>query len=287
MSFSGIQALVTGGSSGIGLALARLLAEKGAHVSILARDPDKLAGAVEEIEAARRSEAQAVASLSADVSNLDQVQQALAPLIQGHRVPDLLINSAGVAHPGYAEELDLGIFHWMMDVNYFGTVHVTQTLLPAMLARGSGHIVNISSIAGFLGVFGYTAYSGSKFAVRGYSDVLRAEMKSKGIDVSVVFPPDTLTPQLEYENRFKPAETAALDGNVKPVSPESVASAILKGVTKRRYIIAPGFDGKFLYWLSGVLGTVTYPVMDLMVSRAAAQARKAQEAKPRTQIEGD
>lgn len=287
MSYNGTRALVTGGSSGIGLAVARQLADEGADVSILARDPDKLAEATEEIKAARRSEAQTVDPLSADVSDLEQVQQALAPLIQGGRVPDLLINSAGVAHPGYAEELDLKIFHWMMDVNYFGTVHVTQTLLPAMLARGSGHIVNISSIAGFLGVFGYTAYSGSKFAVRGYSDVLRAEMKRKGIDVSIVFPPDTFTPQLEYENKFKPAETVALDGNVKPVAPESVARAILKGVSKRRYIIAPGFDGKFLYWLSGVLGTATYPVMDFMVSRAAAEARKAEEAKPRTQTEGD
>lgn len=287
MSFRGVHALVTGGSSGIGLAVARQLAEEGAHVLILARDPDKLAEAAEAIKDACQLEGQSVETVSADVSDLEQVERALAPIMNADQVPDLLINSAGVAHPGYAEDLDLEIFHWMMDVNYFGTVHITQTLLPAMVARGSGHIVNISSIAGFLGVFGYTAYSGSKFAVRGYSDVLRAEMKRKGIHVSVVFPPDTLTPQLTYENKFKPAETVALDGNVKPVTPESVARAILKGVAKRRYIIAPGFDGKFLYWLSGVLGTATYPLMDFMVSRAAAEARKANEAKPLTQTEGD
>ena len=97
--------------------------------------------------------------------------------------PDLLVNSAGVAHPGYFQELDLNIFHWMMEVNYFGTVYMTKEVIPSMLKRGSGYIVNISSMAGFVGTFGYTAYGGSKFAVRGFSDVLRAEMKIHGIGV--------------------------------------------------------------------------------------------------------
>ncbi len=274
MDFQNIRALITGGSSGIGLALARQLAAQGAHVWILARDPEKLAQAVETIRAERASSNQTADALAVDVTDLHAVQQGLAPFEAPDRLPDLIINSAGAAHPGYAESLEMDIFHWMMDVNYFGTVHVTQALLPSMVRRGSGHIVNISSIAGFLAVFGYTAYGASKFAVRGYSDALRAEMRPKGINVSIVYPPDTQTPQLDYENQFKPAETRALAGNVHAVTPEVVASAILGGVRRRRYVIAPGMEGKLLYWLSGALGTGLYPLMDWMVSRARAQAAR-------------
>jgi NAD(P)-dependent dehydrogenase (short-subunit alcohol dehydrogenase family) len=74
-------------------------------------------------------------------------------------VPDLLINSAGVAQPGYVQENKLDTFRWMMDVNYYGTLHVTKALLPTMIERRSGYIVNISPVAGFLGVFGYTAWT--------------------------------------------------------------------------------------------------------------------------------
>jgi 3-dehydrosphinganine reductase len=137
-----------------------------------------------------------------------------------------------------------------------------------MIKRGSGHIVNISSIAGFLGVYGYTAYGASKYAVRGFSDVLRAEMKPLGIQVSVVFPPDTDTPQLAYENQFKPPETKELAGNAHAVSPEIVAKAILRGVARRQYVIIPGFEGKLYYWLGGLVGTGLYPIMDLMVAQA-------------------
>lgn len=274
MDFHGIRALVTGGSSGIGLALSQQLAAEGANVLILARDRDRLAQAAESIRSSRASANQTVETLSVDVADLEWVQEALAPLTAPDRLPDLLINSAGAAHPGYAEELGLDIFHWMADVNYYGTVHVTQTLLRPMVQRGSGQIVNIASVAGFLAVYGYTAYGASKFAVRGYSDALRAEMKPKGIDVSIVYPPDTETPQLEYENQFKPAETKALAGNVDAMSAEAVAAAILKGVQRKRYAIIPGMEGKLLYWLSGALGTSLYPLMDWMVSRAQAQAAK-------------
>ena len=108
-------------------------------------------------------------------------------------------------------------------------------------------MVNISSIAGFLGVYGYWAYGASKFAVTGFSDVLRAELKPLGVDVSLVFPPDTRTEQLAYETRFKPAVTKALSGGSGVMEPERVADAILRGVTRKRYIITPGSEGRFFY----------------------------------------
>lgn len=258
-------ALITGGSSGIGLAVARLLAAWGAHVWLLARRKEALEAALAELH---RSSDQRCGTLPADVTDPKQVTAAIQRLTREAGLPDLVVNSAGVAHPGYVQDLSLEVFRQMMEVNYFGTVHVVKAVLPGMIARRSGHIVNISSVAGFLGVFGYTAYGSSKFAVRGFSDALRTELKPFDVRVSIVFPPDTDTPQLAYENEFKPPETKALAGNAGVMSPEAVARAILRGVVLGKYIILPGLDTMLLYHLNGLLGSAVYPLMDWMIDRA-------------------
>ena len=274
MDYQGDRVLITGGSSGIGLALARQLAGRGANVTILARDKDKLQRAATQINQERALGASDCQWLPVDVTESQAVQDALIAWIDQAGPPDYLINSAGVAHPGYVEELDIDIFHWMMDVNYYGLIHVTQSLLPSMIARGQGHIVNISSMAGVLGVFGYTAYGASKFAVRGYSDALRAELKPKGLRVSVVYPPDVQTPQLEYESQFKPPETKALAADPNPMSADQAAAIILRGVARGRYLIIPGLGNYLYYWLSGALGPLLYPVMDLFVRQARASTKE-------------
>lgn len=274
MGFKDKRVLVTGGSSGIGYALARQMAGQGAHVTILARDKDKLKKAAAGVDQARAHGAADCQWLSVDVTKVEPVQEVLNAWQGQGGPPDFVFNSAGVAHPGYVEQLDIEIFHWMMDVNYYGLIHVTQTLLPSMIERGQGHIVNISSMAGVLGVFGYTAYGASKFAVRGYSDALRAELKPRGLRVTVVYPPDVQTPQLEYENQFKPPETKALAADPNPMSADQAAAVILKGVSRGRYLIIPGFGNWLYYWLSGALGPLLYPVMDLFVRQARASSKK-------------
>ncbi len=268
MDFPGKVALVTGGSSGIGLATSRQLAAAGAHVWLVARDQAKLEKALAQVQANRRDASQQFGIASADVADPAQAAAAVERVTAAIGTPDLVVNCAGVARPGYFQELDLEIFRWTMDIDYFGTVNVVKAVIPGMIARHSGYIVNISSVAGFLGVFGYTAYSAAKFAVRGFSDVLRAEMKPHGIRVSVVFPPDCDTPQLAYENQFKPPETKAIAGNAKCVSPDVVAAAILKGIRREQYMIMPGFEGKLIYRLSGLLGGGIYPLMDMVVAQA-------------------
>jgi 3-dehydrosphinganine reductase len=146
--------------------------------------------------------------------------------------------------------------------------------LPDLIARRSGYIVNISSLAGVLGVFGYTAYGASKFAVRGFSETLRAEMKRYQIGVSLAYPPDTDTPQLVYETQFKPVETKALSSGSGILTPETVAAAILKGIRRGHYVILPGLEGKLLYRLSSMFGEAINHVFDLIV----AQAQQKQEA---------
>ncbi len=267
-SFQGKLALITGGSSGIGQALAVELARAGASVWILARHTEQLQRSVERIEQARIDPGQSFGFLSVDVSNREEIGEALQKFLQEVGAPDLLINSAGVTHPGQVEDLSLDIFRWNMEVNYFGTVYVTKALLPAMIARGSGHIVNISSVAGIVGVYGYTAYGASKYAVAGFSDVLRAEMKPHGIQVSVVFPADVETPQLEYEKQFKPAVTKELSGNGGLMTPETVTKSILAGVRRNRYIITPGFQSTMFYYLVHFTGNLVYSLMDMLIAQA-------------------
>ncbi len=271
--FNGKIALITGGSSGIGLATARLLAEQGAHVWLVARHTALLSETLKTLEASRHSPQQKFGVATADVTDLEQVNRAILQVKEAIGVPDLLVNSAGVAQGGYFQETGMDIFHWMMDVNFYGTVHVTKALLPDLIARRSGYIVNISSLAGVMGVFGYSAYGASKFAVRGFSDTLRAEMKRYQIGVSIVYPPDTDTPQLAYEFQFKPFETKALSAGSGIMAPETVAAAILKGVRRGRYLILPGLEGKLLYRLSSVFGEVINQGFDLIV----AQAQQKQE----------
>jgi short-subunit dehydrogenase len=263
-SYQGRLALITGGSSGIGLALAQLLAEEGANVWLVARHPDTLEAACKSLST---SAGQKHGLFAADVTNPKRVQAAVEHVQGEAGVPDLLINCAGAAHPGYVQEIPIQIFHEMMDLDYYGTVYMVKAMLPAMLERGSGHIVNVSSMAGFMGAFGYSAYGAAKYAVRGFSDVLRLELKPLGIRVSLVFPPDTDTPGLANENKTKPFETFAA-GSTKVLPPGQVAKSILAGIHSGRYIILPGMDAEVLYRLMFLVGNAVYPIMDAMIADA-------------------
>jgi len=258
-------ALVTGGSSGIGLAIARLLAQQGAHVWVLARNAEKLATALESIKEARLDTEQRFGMVVADVSSVAQVNAAVEQVTNEIGLPDLIFNCAGVTQPGYFQEQDLEIFHRVMDIDYFGMVYVTKAVIPGMIARGSGHVVNVSSVTGYLGFFGYTAYGAAKFAVTGFSEILRAEMKFHGVRVSLVCPPDVDTPQLAYEEPYKPLETRAVSSLGKVMTPEAVAKEILRGVKRDQFLILPGSDAKMVYILSRILGGNVYSVMDIVI----------------------
>jgi 3-dehydrosphinganine reductase len=268
LNFQNQLVLITGGSKGIGLATAREFAREGASVYILARHKDQLMVAVKSLEECRVEAGQKFGFIPADVTNPAEIKKVADKFLKEQGTPDYLVNCAGVAHPGKFEELDLSVFYWQMDVNYYGTVLATKAFVPAMIARGSGHIVNVSSICGVVGIYGYTAYSGSKYAVTGFTDVLRSEMKLHGIKVSLVLPADTKTDQLDYENRYKPEITKHISAAGSLAKPEEVARTILKGIRKNRYIILCNFETGLLYWLIHFLGRGTYPVMDFLVRLA-------------------
>jgi 3-dehydrosphinganine reductase len=271
-------AFITGGSSGIGLALAKELFSRGANLVLIARDMNKLEMARNGLLEAYRNEcevdlagASKIALVSLDISKGGETKTVLTETANQYGGTDLLINCAGISYSEYFQETPYSAFESIMDINVTGTWNVLQALVPGMMERGSGSIVTISSIAGFIGVFGYSAYSASKFALFGMMESLRAELKPYGISVHVVCPPDTDTPQLRQEDRTKPPETRAISGNAKVLSPDIVAKTVLMGVERGHFVIIPGFSGKMIYLINRYSPFLTRFLMD----RKIAKARKA------------
>ncbi len=241
------KVLLTGGSSGIGLAAAKALVTYNADVVISARGEARLQEAVKELEAVRVNSEQVIGFVAMDVADRAGVEAACVQVLELLGGMDVLINNAGIAHPQVAFDTPEKITRSMMDVNYHGVVNVTQALLPHFYRQKSGHIANVSSMLGFMGIYGYTAYAASKHAVVGYSDCLRQELSDYNISISILYPPDTDTPQLAEENKIKPPETKAIAGNAGMLSPEYVAACLLNGIRKRRYHLLPGFMAKFTH----------------------------------------
>lgn len=269
--FDGAAVVVTGGSSGIGLATAKAFAAEGADVGIVARDPGRLARAADEVRAVART-GRKVEAFSADVSVAGRAEEAIGHMTEAGIAPDILVNSAGIIHPGRFEEMDAEVFEFSMRSGYFSAVHPTRAAVRGMVERGRGHIVNVSSVAGFLGIYGYTAYSPVKYAVIGFSEALRFEMKPHGIHVSVVCPPDTDTPGLAYEKRLRPPETDRVAGNIRPVSAERVARAILGGVSKRQHMIIPDFQSRSYRLLKALVPGLFFMIVDGDVAKARREA---------------
>lgn len=261
MELAGAHVLVTGGSQGIGLETARLLVAKGARVSLVARTADRLQAAAADVGGETRWAA-------ADVTDPVALDAAVAELVAGRGPVDLLVSSAGVAHPGYFEQLPLDVFHAQMDLIYFGTLHAARAVLPAMLERGRGGLVGVSSGAALVGVFGYGAYSPAKWAVRGLMESLHAEYAHRGIYSACVFPPDTLTPGFEAENLIKPPETVAVSAGIKPRTADAVAVAIVRGIERGRRLITAEAT-------SAALARGGAPMIAIAERQMAAALRKA------------
>jgi 3-dehydrosphinganine reductase len=255
--------LITGGSSGIGYSLARHLVLCGSSVVLLARNRDRLDAAVMQLEQHRISSAQRITALAVDIQDADSLQTALSDL----GPIDILINSAGIVHPGYFEEQPIEQITDTININLLGAIRVTKAVLPTLCKRGSGHIVNVSSVAGFIGVFGYAAYSGSKFGLWGFSESLRAEMKRYHVAVSVVFPPDTETPMLIEERKAQPSETRAINQSAGMLHPDRVSLAILEGLRKKRFLIFPGYESRVSFWIRRFMPALLNAYLDYVARK--------------------
>ena len=264
------HALITGGSSGIGRALALKLAASGHNVSMIARREELLKATAAEVASRFAQAGQRVFTQAADVADGAQAEASVEASIRELGAPDLVIVSAGIVVPGHFADIPREAFERSMAVNYFGSLYVVRAALPAMRARQRGRIVFISSGAGLLGFFGYSTYSPTKFALRGLAETLRAELRADKIGVSIAYPPDTDTPMLTEENKTKPEETKLITGSVKTWSADAVADCILKGVAKGAFGIAPGATLTMMNRFPGLVN----PIVTLYADWMADSARK-------------
>lgn len=237
---------ITGGSSGIGLGIARLMVSKGAHVVLFARNPEKLERACNEMMNVKQDLSQRITAMPVDITDMKNVSRNMEEAVKQFGKPDILVNCAGIIKADYFENISYEDFDAVMKTNVYGARNMIAALLPAMKEKG-GHIVNVSSAAGLMGMFSYTAYSTSKFALVGFSDCLRSEMKRHNIDVSVVCPPEVKTPMNQEEAKTIPPEALAVKRLAGVLEPEYVARAVIKGILKKKFLIIPGFKCRFLY----------------------------------------
>lgn len=241
-------AWVFGGSQGIGLAIGEELVKQGCRVRLWARRAELL-----ETEAARiRAD-----WTSLDVSDYAATESAIQAALQSDGAPQFVFNCAGLALPGYLLDISAADLATMNQVNYLGTAYVCKAVLPALVKQGAGHIVNVSSLGGVMGLFGYTGYCGSKYAVMGFSEALRREVSSYGIRVSALCPPNTRTPGLDQENLRKPPEVLAQEEKVQVLEAAQVARYLLKALPSNPFTVIPSFDGRLAHllsrWAPGIL----------------------------------
>jgi len=176
-------AVVTGGSKGIGRAIAEQAVARGARVGLVARHREDLDATLHALGGSRSG-----AVAAADVADRRQLEAALAALAGALGPVDILVNNAGLGAAGTVTQVPVEAFERVMAINYLGTVYATASVLPGMLERGRGHIVNVASVAGRFAAPGEAAYSATKFAVVGYSQSLALELHGTGVGVSLIDP---------------------------------------------------------------------------------------------------
>ncbi|HUH85162.1 MAG TPA: SDR family oxidoreductase [Stellaceae bacterium] len=258
-------AVVTGAGSGIGRALALALAERGCALALADKDGRGLVGTADD---ARKGGAHVVSEHVVDVADLEAMTRFRDEALKAHGRVELLVNNAGVALQGELEELTLENMRWLIDVNFWGVVHGTRLFLPSLRQQRQAHIVNISSIFGIVGVAGQTAYAASKFAVRGFSEVLRHELGNTAIRVSTVHPGGVRTnivrnarmpTKLDPERR---RHLIARFDEMARTTPEQAARRILRGIERDELRILIGRDAQLLATLQWLLPVRYWMLID-------------------------
>lgn len=267
---AGAHVCITGGSSGIGRALAERCVDRGAKVSIIARDPEKLADTQRALEA--RSQARRAASASADVADAGALRGAIAALTDALGPVDVLVTCAGYARPGLFTELDDAVFRDQMEVDYFGSLYAVRAVMPSMMERRRGHVMLVASTAALLGVYGYSAYAPAKYAVRGLAETLRPECWPYGVVVACAYPPDTETPGLDAENAHKPDATKRISASMKPRSAAEVGEALVRGIERNQLIVTADISTAALARGATLAAPVLHRYLDRQVRRAAPDA---------------
>jgi 3-dehydrosphinganine reductase len=262
---TGKNVVVTGGSYGLGKEIVRAFLKEGANVFAIARNEEKLEACVQEVSR-NASGSGRVKGYPCDVTDRQRITATIDRIAAEEGGIDILLNNAGIVIPGYFEELAVEDFETVLRTNYLGVVYATKAALPHLLSNKESAITVTSSVLGYKGIFGYSTYSPTKFALIGLAEVLRSELKNKGVQVTVLCPPDTDTPGLEEERKVRPRETEAVAGSGGLASPADVASQFLTGFKKGKFMVICGFSIKLLYRVNGIAPRLADYILDSMVA---------------------
>jgi len=245
--------LITGASSGIGKETAIEFAKLGANIILVARKKDKLEQVANELKKFNVS----TLICQCDISKKDQVKEMSKTILEKFESVDILVNNAGFAIYGSVSDLTIDEIESQMETNYFGMIYCIKNFLPSMLKKKSGHIVNVASVAASFGLPGIASYCASKFAMLGFSEGLKHELKNTGVGITVVSPIMVRTnffehPSFENMPKFSPTSLSSV----------TVAKAILKAANSPRLeIIVPSvvrgavwMKNTFPYFINPILG---------------------------------
>ena len=245
---AGRVVLITGASSGIGEATARLLAKKGYRLVVTARRIERLESLAGDIFAAGGE----ALPIKADVTRFTDIQRLVQAALERYGQVDVLFNNAGFGRLDWLENLDpVADIERQLQVNLLGLIQTTRAVLPHMIEKRAGHIINMSSLAGFIATPTYSIYAASKFGVRGFTEALRREVSVWNIRVSGIYPGGVET---EFRGKTGLSRKTGLHtpAGLK-LSADQVASAILRVVERpRRTLILPGVT-KAAVWMNLLL----------------------------------
>jgi len=240
MEISQKVAIVTGASSGIGRDTAIALAQRGARVVLCARSKEKL----EEVAANIRQNGGEALPIPVDVTQPLAVENMVKATLAQFRRVDILVNNAGIGYFGPFASMALEDIEKVLAVNFWGVIHCTQAVLPAMMEQKSGQIINVSSVVGKRGVPGLAVYSASKFALVGLTEALRGEVADHGIQVILICP--TTTDTAFFENAGSDGKASKKPRGPFMMSSKAVAEAIVEASIKgKREVILSG-SAKFM-----------------------------------------
>jgi len=269
MDIRGKKALLTGAASGIGRAIAIELAGEGVDLFLVDINEKGLEDAGKEIEAIGRR----CLTMKADVSDHVQVKNMVAAAIEKLGCVDLLVNSAGVTLIGEAADCSIEDWEWIVRVNLWGSIYSVHQVLPHMIGRKSGHIVNIASAAGLVALPGNSAYCVTKFGLVGFSEVLRAELHKHNIKVTLACPGGVGTnfeknARVRNLSKFVPGKF--VPGRIQ--TPEDLARKIVSAIQKEKFLLVSGLGGRLLWYVKRFIPWLYYRI-ELRLARELEKLR--------------
>lgn len=265
MDFKNKVVLITGASSGIGRESAIEFAKLGADIILVSRTKEKLEQVADELKKFNVT----VLVCQCDVSKKDQVKEMSKTVLEKFDSVDILVNNAGFAIYGSVSDLSIDDIESQMETNYFGMVYCTKYFLPSMLDKKSGHIVNVASVAASFGLPGIAPYCASKFAMLGFSEGLKHELKNSGVGITVVSPIMVRTnffehPSFEKMPKFSPTS----------LSSKTVAKAILRAANSQRLeIIVPSLV-RGAVWIKNTFPYFVNPILGMAFKKQPCSVKK-------------